>query len=131
MTGSDRPFRRPTPGTGSDSSDAESLGEDSGVTGDELAPRILDPELHQSVWKPWDEPGVGSCRWPWRRYSCCRTGSGEVAQTDPSQACGVDDGECAGDLGQRTSRGTLLELRGREAASLRHLPGRLIGAVDP
>ncbi len=60
MTGSDRPFRRPYSGTECEPSDDESSSENPGVNNDAPKPLILDPELHQSVWKPWEGPGVDS-----------------------------------------------------------------------
>lgn len=58
MTGSDRPFRRPPSDTDSESFDEESFSGNLGVAGDPSQPLILDPELHESVWKPWHQAGM-------------------------------------------------------------------------
>lgn len=58
MIGDDRPFKRPSPEVEPDPADPS--GRDTSRTGPERADdsRILDPDFHQGVWKPWQADSV-------------------------------------------------------------------------
>ncbi len=54
MSSPDRPFQRPIPPWGDAENDPESPTDASIAT--HAKPTILDPDFHQSVWKPWNAP---------------------------------------------------------------------------
>lgn len=62
MTEPDQPYRRPRPDAEHDADGKSSLLEGSTSSSPPMGddPVILDPEFHQSVWKPWQEPAEAS-----------------------------------------------------------------------